>query len=54
MIQDRAYAKKKKTILRFIKKYGKVDYSFILNNVNIDYDTLMKILSDLRREGYLD
>lgn len=54
LIQDRIYAKKKQAILRFIKKHGKVDYSFILNEVNIDYDTLMKIISDLRGEGHLD
>ena len=53
-MQDRIYEKKKITILRFIKKHGKVDHSFILNEVNIDYDTLMKIISELRREGRLD
>ncbi|MBA3749553.1 MAG: hypothetical protein H0X03_01390 [Nitrosopumilus sp.] len=53
-MQDRIYEKKKKTILRFIKKHGKVDHSFILNEVNIDYDTLMKIVSELRREGRID
>ena len=47
------YEKKKQTILRFVKKYGKVDHSFILNEVNVDYDTLMKILSELRKEGRL-
>jgi len=31
-----------------------VDHSFVLNEVNIDYDTLMKIISELRREGRLD
>lgn len=51
---DRVYERKKQTILRFIKKQNKVDHSFILNNVNIDYDTLMKIVSELRREGHLD
>ena len=53
-MQDRIYEKKKITILRFIKKHGKVDYSFILNEVNIDYDTLMKIISELHSEGLLD
>jgi predicted transcriptional regulator len=53
-MQDRIYEKKKQTILRFIKKHGKVDHSFILNEVNIDYDTLMKIISELRSEGLLD
>lgn len=52
-MQDRAYEKKKQTILGFIKKHGKVDHSFILNEVNVDYDTLMRILSELRREGRL-
>ena len=53
-MNDRVYEKKKQNILRFIKKHGKVDHSFILNQVDIDYDTLMKILSELRREGHLD
>ena len=53
-MQDRIYEKKKQTILRFIKKHRKADYSFILNEVNIDYDTLMKIISELRSEGQLD
>ena len=53
-MNDRVYEKKKQTILRFIKKHRKVDYSFILNEVNIDYDTLMKILYELRKEGRLD
>ena len=53
-MQDRIYEKKKQTILRFIKKHRKADYTFILNEVNIDYDTLMKIISELRGEGLLD
>ena len=48
---DRKYQRKKHTVEKFIKKFGKVDHSLILNNVNIDYDTLMRILSDLRDEG---
>ena len=48
---DRKYQRKKHTVEQFIKKFGKVDHSVILNNVNIDYDTLMRILSDLRNEG---
>ena len=54
MMIDRVYEKKKQTILRFIKKHRKVNHSFILNNVNIDYETLMKILSELRMEGRMD
>ena len=53
-MNDRVYEKKKQIILRFIKKHRKVDYSFILNEVNIDYDSLTKILSELRKEGRLD
>ena len=53
MVQDRKYEKKKQTVEKFIRKHGKVDHSVILNEVNIDYDTLMKIISELRREGHL-
>jgi predicted transcriptional regulator len=52
-LQDRIYEKKKQTVARFIKKRGKVDHSVILNEVNIDYDTLMNIISELRQEGLL-
>ena len=52
-MQDRLYEKKRQSILRFIKKHGKTDHSFILNEINVDYDTLMKIISELRREGQL-
>ncbi|HEY9407245.1 MAG TPA: hypothetical protein VIP53_07355 [Nitrososphaera sp.] len=48
---DRKYQRKKYTVEKFIKKFGSVDHSLILNNVNIDYETLMRILSDLRNEG---
>jgi predicted transcriptional regulator len=51
MLQKRLYQKKKQTIEKFIKRFGKVEHSFILNEVNIDYDTLMKILAELRNEG---
>jgi hypothetical protein len=50
-MQDRKYQRKKHLVEKFIKKFGKIDHSVILNNVDIDYDTLMKILSDLRNEG---
>ncbi len=53
MVNDRVYEKKKQSILRFINKHGRTDHSFILNEVNIDYDTLMKILFELRMEGHL-
>lgn len=48
---DRAYIKKKQTVQRFIKKHGKVDHARILNEVNVDYDTLMRILAELKTEG---
>jgi len=50
-VQDRKYQKKKVMVEKFIKKSGKIDHSLILNNVDVDYDTLMRILSDLRNEG---
>ena len=36
---------------KFIRKSGKVDHSLILNEVDVDYDILMKILTELRTEG---
>ena len=36
---------------KFIKKFGKIDHSIILNNVDVNYDTLMRILSELSNEG---
>jgi UDP-N-acetylmuramate-alanine ligase len=51
VMQDRRYQRKKHIVEKFIKKFGKVDHSVILNNIDIDYDTLMKVLSDLRNEG---
>jgi hypothetical protein len=50
---DRVYDKKKHMVVRYIKKHGKVDHSVLLNELDIDYDTLMKILSELRRDGLL-
>ena len=50
-MQDREYQKKKVLVKKFIKKTGKIDNSVILNSVDIDYDTLMRILSELRNEG---
>ena len=53
MKQDRVYQKKRQMIEKYIKKHKSVDYSRILNEVDIDYDTLMKIISELRNEGRL-
>ena len=40
-------------IEKYFKNHKNVDYSRILNEVDIDYDTLMKIISELRNEGRL-
>jgi predicted transcriptional regulator len=50
-VQKRIYQKKKQIVEKFIKRFGKVEHSFILNEVNVDYDTLMEILEELRKEG---
>jgi hypothetical protein len=50
-VQDRKYQKKRALVEKFIKKSGKIDHSVILNNVDIDYDTLMRMLTELRNEG---
>jgi hypothetical protein len=50
-VQDRKYQKKKAEVEKFIKKQGKIDHSVILNSVDVDYDTLMKVLAELRNEG---
>ena len=52
-MQTRQYQKKKRTVEKFIRKTGKVEHSIILNQVDVDYDTLMKILKDLRSEGMI-
>lgn len=51
---DRAYLKKKQMVERFIKKHAKVDHARILNEVNVDYDTLMRILAELKTEGRIN
>ena len=50
-VHDREYQRKKVMVEKFIKKTGKVDSSVILNSVDIDYDTLMRILSELKNQG---
>jgi hypothetical protein len=52
-MHDRVYQRKRQLVEKFIKKHGKIDHSIILNNVDVDYDTLMKILSEMRNEGRL-
>ncbi len=53
-MHDRLYEKKKQTVAKFIKRHGKVDDSMILNEIDIDYDTLKRILSELRQKGRLE
>jgi predicted transcriptional regulator len=52
-IQDRKYQKLKGQVKRFIQKKKKIDNSMILNNMNIDYDTLMRIIAELKSDGDL-
>ncbi|CAN5595118.1 hypothetical protein BH18THE1_BH18THE1_03930 [soil metagenome] len=52
-IQDRKYQKLKGQVKRLIQKSKKLDHSMILNNMNIDYDTLMRIIADLKSDGDL-
>jgi predicted GTPase len=53
-VQDRKYQKKKAMVEKFIKKSGKIDHSVILNGVDVDYETLMRILSELHNEGRIN
>lgn len=50
-MQTREYQKKKTIVEKFIKRTGKIEHSVILNEVDVGYDTLTRILGDLRREG---
>ena len=50
---DRKYEKKMKTVENFIKKHGTTDHQRILNEIDIDYDTLIRILSELSNKGRL-
>jgi hypothetical protein len=53
MKHERIYQRKRQMIEKYIKKQKVVDQKQILNEVDIDYDTLMKILAELRTEGRL-
>lgn len=53
-MEDRKYQKKKAIVLKFIKKSGKINHSAILNGVDVDYETLMRILSELNNEGRIN
>ena len=52
-IQDRKYQKLKGQVKRFIQKNKKLDHTMILNNMDIDYDTLMRIIAELKSDGNL-
>jgi hypothetical protein len=52
-MHDRRYEKKMQRIEKFIRKHGTTDHIAILNEVDIDYDTLMEILTELNNKGRL-
>ena len=52
-MQDRAYQKKRQKVEKYVRKRKTTDYAVILNELDIDYDTLIKILSELRNNGKL-
>jgi hypothetical protein len=53
-MQERIYQWKRKLVEKFIKKHGKIDQFIIINNIDVDYDILIKIPSELRSEGHLE
>ena len=52
-MHDRRYEKKMQIVEKFIRKHRTTDHAAILNEVDVDYDTLMKIISDLKEKGHL-
>ena len=50
---DRKYEKALKTVEKFIRKHKTTDHVAILKQIDIDYDTLMNILSELSYKGRL-
>jgi hypothetical protein len=52
-MHDRKYEKKMQKVEKYIITHGTTDHLTILNEVDIDYDTLMYILSELRNKGRL-
>ena len=51
--QDRKYQKIKGEVKKYIRKNKKIDHLTILNSLKIDYDTLMRILDELKSKGNL-
>ena len=50
---DRKYESALQTVEKFIRKHKTTNHVTILNQIDIDYDTLMKILSELSNKGHL-
>jgi biopolymer transport protein ExbD len=50
---DRKYEKALQRVEKFIRKHRTTDHVTILNQIDVDYDTLMKILSELSNKGRL-
>jgi hypothetical protein len=51
--QARKYQKIEVEVKRFIQRHKKIDHSRILNEIDVDYDTLVKILGKLKNQGQL-
>jgi biopolymer transport protein ExbD len=45
--QERQYQQKRQMVTEFMRRRKTTDHSFILNDIDISYGTLMKILSEL-------
>lgn len=50
---DRKYEKALQTVEKLIRKHRTTDHVTILNQIDVDYETLMKILSELSNKGRL-
>lgn len=51
--QARKYQKIEVEVKRLIQRHKKIDHSRILNEIDVDYDTLVKILRKLKNQGQL-
>lgn len=45
--QERQYQKKRQIVTEFMRERKTTDHSFILNDIDISYGILLKILSEL-------
>lgn len=50
LIDSRKYEKKKQLVLKYIKRKGRIDSYEILNEVDIDYDTLKRIIEEIKNK----